>query len=110
MFGSFFSDLGLYQCCLLVGCGAGTLNLDAGRLRDARESGAFRSVGDVVDRSGLGPAELRVLSEAGAFESLLRAAGVTADSRIVVYWSGGQVTQATRLVLPVAPELEPLHR
>jgi len=40
------------------------------RLRDARERGPFRSVGEVVERSGLGPSELRVLAEGGAFESL----------------------------------------
>jgi error-prone DNA polymerase len=40
------------------------------RLRAARETGPFRSVEDVVARSGLGPSELRVLAEAGAFESL----------------------------------------
>jgi error-prone DNA polymerase len=40
------------------------------RLRTARERGAFRSVEEVVGRSGLGPPELRVLAEAGAFESL----------------------------------------
>ncbi len=40
------------------------------RLRIAREGGAFQSVEEVVARSGLGPAELRVLAEAGAFESL----------------------------------------
>jgi len=40
------------------------------RLREARGSGTFRSVEEVVARSGLGPPELRVLAEAGAFESL----------------------------------------
>ena len=40
------------------------------RLRAARETGPFRSVEEVVARSGLGPPELRVLAEAGAFESL----------------------------------------
>lgn len=40
------------------------------RLRDAREQGPFRSVAEVVERSGLGPSELRVLAEGGAFESL----------------------------------------
>ncbi len=40
------------------------------RLRAARETGPFRSVEDVVRRSGLGASELRVLAEAGAFESL----------------------------------------
>ncbi|MEJ2548725.1 MAG: error-prone DNA polymerase, partial [Gemmatimonadota bacterium] len=40
------------------------------RLRVAREAGPFRSVEEVVVRSGLGPPELRVLAEAGAFESL----------------------------------------
>ncbi|MEJ2548875.1 MAG: error-prone DNA polymerase, partial [Gemmatimonadota bacterium] len=40
------------------------------RLRAAREAGPFRSVEEVVARSGLGPPELRVLAEAGAFESL----------------------------------------
>jgi len=40
------------------------------RLRNAREEGPFRSLREVVERSGLGPAELRVLAEAGAFESL----------------------------------------
>jgi len=39
-------------------------------LRSAREAGLFQSVEEVVARSGLGPAELRVLAEAGAFESL----------------------------------------
>jgi len=40
------------------------------RLRIAREAGPFQSVEEVVTRSGLGPAELRMLAEAGAFESL----------------------------------------
>ena len=40
------------------------------RLRSAREAGPFRTVEEVVERSGLGAAELRVLAEAGAFESL----------------------------------------
>jgi error-prone DNA polymerase len=40
------------------------------RLRAAREAGPFRSVEDVVRRSGLGPSDLRVLAEAGAFETL----------------------------------------
>jgi error-prone DNA polymerase len=40
------------------------------RLQRARADGPFRSVEDVVGRSGLGQAELRVLAEAGAFESL----------------------------------------
>ncbi|MEN8144893.1 MAG: OB-fold nucleic acid binding domain-containing protein, partial [Gemmatimonadota bacterium] len=39
-------------------------------LQAAREQGSFVSVEDVVRRSGLGPAELRVLAEAGGFESL----------------------------------------
>jgi error-prone DNA polymerase len=45
-----------------------------GRARDqlqrAVREGPFSSVGDVVQRSGLGRAELRVLAEAGAFRSL----------------------------------------
>ena len=40
------------------------------RLQQAREDGPFTSVEDVVRRSGLGPSELRVLAEAGAFETL----------------------------------------
>jgi len=40
------------------------------RLQAAREEGSFRSVEDVLRRSGLGPSELRVLAEAGAFETL----------------------------------------
>jgi len=40
------------------------------RLRAAREAGPFRSVEDVVRRSGLRASELRVLAEAGAFETL----------------------------------------
>ncbi|MFQ5747073.1 MAG: DNA polymerase III subunit alpha [Gemmatimonadota bacterium] len=40
------------------------------RLQAAREEGPFCSVEDVVRRSGLGAAELRILAEAGAFESL----------------------------------------
>lgn len=40
------------------------------RLQGAREEGAFQSVEDVMRRSGLGPPELRVLAEAGAFETL----------------------------------------
>jgi error-prone DNA polymerase len=39
-------------------------------LREARGAGPFRSVEEVVARSGLGPPELRVLAEAGAFENL----------------------------------------
>jgi len=40
------------------------------RLQRAREEGPFTSVKDVVRRSGLGSSELRVLAEAGAFETL----------------------------------------
>ena len=40
------------------------------RLQRAIEEGPFTSVEDVVRRSGLGRAELRVLAEAGAFRSL----------------------------------------
>ncbi|MFW6085034.1 MAG: error-prone DNA polymerase, partial [Gemmatimonadota bacterium] len=40
------------------------------KLRAARAEGPFRSVEDVVRRSGLGARELRVLAEAGAFETL----------------------------------------
>jgi error-prone DNA polymerase len=40
------------------------------KLRAVLEEGPFRSVEDVIQRSGLGAAELRVLAEAGAFESL----------------------------------------
>lgn len=40
------------------------------RLRAARAEGPFRSVEDVVRRSGLGTRELRMLAEAGAFETL----------------------------------------
>jgi error-prone DNA polymerase len=40
------------------------------RLQAAREEGSFCSVEDVLRRSGLGPSELRVLAEAGAFETL----------------------------------------
>jgi len=40
------------------------------RLRSAREAGPFQSVEEVVARSGLGSTELRMLAEAGAFESL----------------------------------------
>ncbi|MFQ5891084.1 MAG: error-prone DNA polymerase, partial [Gemmatimonadota bacterium] len=40
------------------------------KLQRAREAGPFTSVEDAVRRSGLGAAELRVLAEAGAFESL----------------------------------------
>jgi error-prone DNA polymerase len=40
------------------------------RLQSARQAGPFQTVEEVVGRSGLGPAELRVLAEAGAFESL----------------------------------------
>jgi error-prone DNA polymerase len=40
------------------------------KLQSARADGPFRSVEDVVRRSGLGARELRVLAEAGAFESL----------------------------------------
>ena len=40
------------------------------RLQKAREDGPFTSVEDVVRRSGLGSSELRVLAEAGAFETL----------------------------------------
>ena len=40
------------------------------RLQAARSEGPFRSVEDVVERSGLGPPDLRVLAEAGAFETL----------------------------------------
>ena len=41
-----------------------------GRLQAARAEGPFRSVEDVVRRSGLGVRELKVLAEAGAFEAL----------------------------------------
>jgi error-prone DNA polymerase len=40
------------------------------RLQAAREEGPFQSVEDVMRRSGLGPPDLRVLAEAGAFETL----------------------------------------
>lgn len=40
------------------------------RLQAALEEGSFRSVEDVIRRSGLGPPDLRVLAEAGAFETL----------------------------------------
>jgi error-prone DNA polymerase len=40
------------------------------RLQAARREGPFHSVEDVIQRSGLGAPELRVLAEAGAFESL----------------------------------------
>ncbi|HEM46394.1 MAG TPA: error-prone DNA polymerase, partial [Alphaproteobacteria bacterium] len=40
------------------------------KLQAARAEGRFRSVEDVVRRSGLGARELRVLAEGGAFESL----------------------------------------
>jgi error-prone DNA polymerase len=40
------------------------------KLQAARAEGPFRSVDDVVRRSGLGARELRVLAEAGAFETL----------------------------------------
>ena len=40
------------------------------RLQTACAQGAFRSVEDVVRRSGLGARELRILAEAGAFETL----------------------------------------
>jgi error-prone DNA polymerase len=40
------------------------------KLQAARAEGLFRSVRDVVRRSGLGARELRVLAEAGAFETL----------------------------------------
>jgi len=40
------------------------------KLQAAREEGPFRSVEDVMRRSGLGPPDLRVLAEAGAFETL----------------------------------------
>ena len=40
------------------------------RLQVAREEGLFQSVEDVMRRSGLGPPDLRVLAEAGAFETL----------------------------------------
>ncbi len=40
------------------------------RLQQGREEGPFTSVEDVVRRSGLGSSELRVLAEAGAFETL----------------------------------------
>ncbi|MDH3427911.1 MAG: error-prone DNA polymerase, partial [Gemmatimonadota bacterium] len=40
------------------------------RLQAARAQGPFLSVEDVVRRSGLGARELRVLAEAGAFETL----------------------------------------
>ncbi len=39
-------------------------------LQAARDEGPFCSVEDVLRRSGLGPSELRVLAEAGAFETL----------------------------------------
>jgi error-prone DNA polymerase len=40
------------------------------RLQAVRAEGPFRSVEDVVRRSGLGTRELRMLAEAGAFETL----------------------------------------
>ncbi|MDP2470081.1 MAG: error-prone DNA polymerase [Candidatus Palauibacterales bacterium] len=40
------------------------------KLQTAREKGPFRNVEDVMRRSGLGPPDLRVLAEAGAFETL----------------------------------------
>ena len=40
------------------------------KLQAAREEGPFRSVEDVMQRSGLGAPDLRVLAEAGAFEVL----------------------------------------
>lgn len=40
------------------------------KLQAAREEGPFRSVEDVLRRSGLGSPDLRVLAEAGAFETL----------------------------------------
>ncbi len=40
------------------------------KLQAAREEGPFQSVEDVMRRSGLGPPDLRVLAEAGAFETL----------------------------------------
>ncbi len=40
------------------------------KLQGAREEGPFQSVEDVMRRSGLGPPDLRVLAEAGAFETL----------------------------------------
>jgi error-prone DNA polymerase len=40
------------------------------KLQSALDEGPFRSVEDVVRRSGLGPPDLRVLAEAGAFETL----------------------------------------
>jgi error-prone DNA polymerase len=40
------------------------------KLQAARADGPFRSVEDVVRRGGLGARELRVLAEAGAFETL----------------------------------------
>ena len=40
------------------------------RLQAAREDGPFQSVEDVLRRSGLGPPDLRVLAEAGAFETM----------------------------------------
>ncbi len=40
------------------------------RLQAAREEGLFQNVEDVMRRSGLGPPDLRVLAEAGAFETL----------------------------------------
>ena len=40
------------------------------KLQAAREEGPFQGVEDVMRRSGLGPPDLRVLAEAGAFETL----------------------------------------
>jgi error-prone DNA polymerase len=40
------------------------------KLQAARADGPFQSVEDVMRRSGLGPPDLRVLAEAGAFETL----------------------------------------
>ena len=40
------------------------------RLQATREDGLFQSVEDVMRRSGLGPPDLRVLAEAGAFETM----------------------------------------
>jgi error-prone DNA polymerase len=41
------------------------------RLRAALEQGAFTSVEDVIERGGMGEAELRALAAAGAFRSLV---------------------------------------
>jgi error-prone DNA polymerase len=87
-----------------LGTGAGE------RLRAALERGTFHSVEEVVERSGLGEAELRALAAAGAFRSLVPGGRRQALWTVLGEWrrrrSGGPLAPAA--AAPVAlPRLEP---